>query len=406
MSSKHQITMRMAPIYRRARKKEKPRIRNEYMAITGLTNRKYAETKLNRYAIDPPPDPSIRKKRNKGHGGRKRIYGPKETAVLITCWAASFFSCSDNLKALLPSYIQSLKASGKLIVEPDVEARVLKVSRAQIDRILKPYRCMLRIKKTHRRITKPGSIQSRIPIRTGPWGTPELGYTEIDLVHHGGPSSEGEFAHTLNMTDIATGWTEFMAIFGRAQERTFVALRALQNDLPFPLRGIDSDNDKPFINDQLERYTREQGIEFTRCRPYHKNDQAHIEQKNWACIRRFLGYIRIDTQKGVDLMNYIYRKPLRLYINLFQASKRCVDKVREGSKVRKIYEAPKTPYERLMERDDVPQETKETLRKIYLSLNPIDLLKEIHEALEILGIHGGWEEPERLVEYLMNEKDR
>ena len=197
-----------------------------------------------------------------------------------------------------------------------------------------------------------------------------------------------------------------MAILGRAQGRTFSAMRAIQDDLPFPLRGIDSDNDRPFINDQLERYTREQGIEFTRCRPYHKNDQAHIEQKNWACVRRFQGYIRIDTQDGVDLMNHLYRKHLRFYINFFQSSKRCVAKIREGSRVKRVYDIPKTPYERLMERDDVPQETKEELTKIYLSLNPVDLLIEIHKTLELLGIHGGWEEPEKIAEYPAKQGDR
>ncbi|MGC8894256.1 MAG: hypothetical protein ACP5QG_05350 [candidate division WOR-3 bacterium] len=169
--------------------------------------------------------------------------------------------------------------------------------------------------------------------------------------------------------------------------------------------GIDSDNDKAFINDQLGRYAEEEGIEFTRCRPYHKNDQAHIEQKNWSCVRRFFGYIRIDTQRGVDLMNYLYRGPLRYYINFFQASKRCIAKIREGSRVKKVYEAPKTPYQRLMERDDVPQETKEALTEIYLSLNPVDLLVEIHRVLELLGIHGGWEEPNDLVDYLMGQKE-
>ena len=256
MGSKYQITIRMASIYRKASKKDKPRIRDEYMAITGLRNKKYAETKLNRYAIDPPPEPTKRKRRP-GHGGRKRIYGPRETEVIVLCWTASGFSCSDNLKALLPSYILCLKASGKLKVEPDVEARVLKVSRAQIDRILRPHRQMLNLKKTHRRITKPGSIQSR----RGPWGNPPTGYTEIDLVHPGGPSSHGEVAHTLNVVEVGSGWNEFMAVLGRAQERVFAALKAIQDDLPFPLRGIDSDNDRAFINDQLERYAREHGIE-------------------------------------------------------------------------------------------------------------------------------------------------
>ena len=171
MDSKYQITMRMAPIYRKARKKDKARIRDEYMAIIGLRNKKYAEAKLNNYAIDPPPDPSSRK-RKQGHGGRRRIYGPKETKVIVLCWAASFYSCSDNLKALIPSYIRSLKASGKLRVDPDTEARVIMVSWAQIDRILRPYRQMLGIRKTHRRITKPTLNPIKDTNKNRPLGRP------------------------------------------------------------------------------------------------------------------------------------------------------------------------------------------------------------------------------------------
>ncbi|MEO0256800.1 MAG: hypothetical protein ABIM74_05860 [candidate division WOR-3 bacterium] len=178
--------MRMAPRYRRASKKEKSRIVDEYMAITGLKSRKYA--------IDPPPDPSTRKKRKPGHGGRKRIYGPKEEMALIGCWGVSHYSCSDNLKALMPLYIWILKVSGELILEPETEQKLLRMSRAQIDRLLRPHRQRLKIKKTQRRITKPGSIQERIKVRSGPWDNPPVGYTEIDLVHHGGSSSEGEYA--------------------------------------------------------------------------------------------------------------------------------------------------------------------------------------------------------------------
>jgi hypothetical protein len=194
----------------------------------------------------------------------------------------------------------------------------------------------------------------------------------------------GPFVNTLSTTDIITGWQESEAIMGKGQQAVEEALRTIQERLPFPLKGIDADNGTEFINDTLWRFTREMRITFTRSRPYKKNDNAHIEQKNWMNVRRQIGYLRFDTEEARALLNGLYRNELRFYINFFQPSVKLISKERLGSKVKKIYDKPKTPYRRLLERDDIAEDVKERLRSIYQELNPFELKRRIDHKLHLL----------------------
>ena len=207
-------------------------------------------------------------------------------------------------------------------------------------------------------------LKKAIPIRTSAdWDDAQPGFLELDLVAHCGDSAGGEYIYTLDTVDVSTGWSECVAVPNRGQHAVFEALQLIRRRLPFPLRGIDSDNDSAFINDHLYRYTRREGITFTRSRPYKKNDQAHIEQKNWSVVRRLVGYDRYDSARALAHLNALY-DDLRLYVNFFQPSMKLVAKRRVDSKVRKTYDPAQTPYQRVLRSPDVDDACKESLRRI------------------------------------------
>jgi hypothetical protein len=248
------------------------------------------------------------------------------------------------LKALLPGWLPW--ARPRFALTPAIEAQLLSMSPRQMDRRLRPYRRTL-TKRLYGR-TKPGTLlKHHIPLRTDRWRVRRSGFTEIDLVAHCGNRSDGEFVHSLNLTDIHTTWVETRAVLGKARMQVRAALEDIRTQLPFRLRGIDSDNGSEFINDQLLRYCRERHIQFTRGRPYKKDDNAHVEQKNWTHVRKLMGYVRYDSLVVVHAMNALYTNELRCMQNLFLPSVKLVRKERVGSRVRRRYDAPQTPFERL-----------------------------------------------------------
>lgn len=379
MHSRHELTTSVLPRYLRAGKEEKGRILDEFCANTGY-DRKYAIAKLLAYqgtealAFKVP-----------GRHTRKRIktYDTAVRAALVPLWEASDHLSSKLLHPYLPELIRVLKAHREIALEPPVEQKLLAMSHGTCAALLDEIRTSHQ-KQLHG-TTKPGTLlKSQIPLRVGPWNESAPGYAEIDLVAHCGDSLAGEFAFTLDFTDIATGWVERRAVLGRPQERTHAALKDIKAELPFPLRGIDSDNDSTFINHQLWRWCDAEHIAFTRSRPYRKNDNAHIEQKNWTCVRRIFGYVRIDMPKQVRMMNALYRGPLRRYTNFFKPVMKCVEKKRVGARVVRRYDRPRTPYERILESENVFAQTKTELRALYRTLNPAALRREIDAALTLL----------------------
>jgi hypothetical protein len=256
--------------------------------------------------------------------------------------------------------IEALERHGELSLDPEVRAKLLRISAATIDRALAPERSRLRVRG--RSGTKPGSLLRRqIPIRTfADWDDRSPGFCEVDLVAHDGGDPAGEFCQTLDVTCVATGWTEMRALPNKAQRWCFEALMQIRSDLPFPLRGLDSDNGSEFINDQLLRYCSAERITFTRSRPYRKNDNCFVEQKNWPVVRQMVGYARYDTAAELGCLSELYSW-LRLYVNFFQPQMRLVSKTRRGATVTKRYDRARTPYRRILEHPQIPEDTKDEL---------------------------------------------
>jgi len=303
-------------------------------------------------------------------------------SILRAVWAASGYLCGQRLKPALALWMGAIRA--RFQPSPREERLLLAMSSATIDRRLSPDKQGLR-----RRIygtTRPGTLlKHHIPIKTDSWDVDRPGFVEVDLVSHSGDCGEGDFAHTLNVSDVFTGWVERRCVLGKGQEGVQRALDDIRRDMPFPLLGIDSDNGSEFINDHLWRYCQQQPrIQFTRGRPYKKDDNAHIEQKNWTHVRKILGYGRFDTQAAVGAINDLYRGELRWFQNLFQPSVRLLCKVRVGSKLRRRYDPPRTPLDRVADSGFGDTVNLGQLRRLRDQLNPFALSEIIERKLECI----------------------
>jgi hypothetical protein len=285
--------------------------------------------------------------------------------------------CSKRLQPFLREGIRVLERCQEIELSEETKELLLQISSASIDRCLRP----MRLQTPHGlSTTKPGSLlKNLIPVRTfTEWDAERPGFLEIDLVAHCGNTTEGQFLCTLTCTDLCTGWTDITAVLHRSQEVVSEAIRRMRQRLPFPLLGIDSDNGGEFINDLLYRYCLNEKITFTRSRPYQKNDQAHVEQKNWSVVRHTVGYDRWETQQELDLLESVY-DDLRLYSNFFQPSLKLIAKERLGNKTIKRYDPAKTPYQRVLDRQDISLEAKARLVNLYLQLNPAELRRRIDQ---------------------------
>ena len=294
--SKHELVEAQRLRYLKAGREEKGRILDEFVEGTGYS-RKWA-VELLRHG--PPPARA-------GHGGRPRIYSAVVVGGLRVAAEASDWLCGKRLAPFLAEFVPALEAEGVLRLEPVERGLLIAMKAATIDRRLQPFRSQLRPHGLS--TTKPGTLlKQQIPVRTfTPWEEERPGFVEIDLVAHCGTSTAGHYLNTLTVTDVATGWTECMGVWGKGQAGVFAALKQVRERLPFPLLGIDSDNGSEFLNDQLLRYCEAEGLTFTRSRPYWKNDQAHVEQKNWSVVRRQLGYGRYESQEALAQLNAVYR---------------------------------------------------------------------------------------------------
>lgn len=347
-------------------RKRKAIILDEFCKTAGY-HRKYAIAKLRSISFRDPPQ-----KRN-----RERLYSPEADALLIQVWEAYGCICAERLHPFLTEALGKLEQFGHIAPDESPKQELLSMSRATVGR---------RIMKHQKRFgkgkglsaTKPGSLlKKQIPIQTASWDEARAGYGEMDLVAHCGGSLLGNFIYTLQLVDICTTWTERAAVMGKGQKGVLQGIRKIRKLLPFPLRGLDSDNGSEFINALLSGYCREENIRFTRSRPYMKKDNAHIEQKNWPLVRKILGYDRFDTEGQLRLINDLYDNELRLYLNFFQPALKLEAKERFGAKVRRRYGPAKTPYRRVLECPEAPEGKKEELRRFYATLDPVRLKKNI-----------------------------
>ena len=354
--------------YQRSKPEAKGKILDEFCSNCGY-NRKYAIRLLSQ------PRPELRP-------GPRRLRGPSYgrpvIEVLTRIWEAAGYPWSLRLKALLPVWLPWLRK--RMAISAETERQLLTISARQIDRRLKPRKTDLRRRMYGR--TKPGTLlKHHIPIKTDHWDVTSPGFTEIDLVSHSGDCAAGEFAHSFNVTDIHTAWTETRAVMGKGQTGIVAALEDMRHSMPFALRGIDSDNGSEFLNAHLVRYCTAHDIQFTRGRPYKKDDNAHIEQKNWTHVRKLVGWDRYDSTTAVSLLNDLYRHELRLMMNLFQPSVKLMKKVRVGSRLKRIYDVPRTPLERLITHSEANPDKVAALRQLRDSTDPFVLAKTIEDKL-------------------------
>jgi len=307
------------------------------------------------------------------------VYTAAAIEALRAIWEAAGYPWSRRLKALLPLWLPW--ARRRLRLRPAVERQVLAISPRQMDRRLAPYRRAMR-KRLYGR-TKPGTLlKHHIPLKTDRWDVATPGFTEIDLVAHCGSLGDGEFVHSLNLTDIHTTWVETAAVLGKSQVAVQTALEELRQALPFRLRGIDSDNGSEFINQHLYDYCQAQEMQFTRGRPYKKDDNAHIEQKNWTHVRKLLGYVRYDSPAAQAAIHALYRHELRLFQNLFLPSVKLLAKERVGARVRRRYDIPRTPLERVLACPEIAPEVAAELQRQRDRLDPFALAAAIDHKLE------------------------
>lgn len=368
MGTRDELLEAVVARYRAATRTEKGRILTEFAEISGY-HRKHAERLLRRgHVVDRSlPRP------------RRRVYDEAVQEALVVLWEASDRICGKRLKPLIPLLIPAMERHGHLALDEEVRVRLLAISAATIDRVLAPVRAGASGGQ-RRRNAHSSAVRRSVPVRTyADWNDPVPGYMEADLVAHSGPSAHGSFVQTLTLTDVATGWTECAPLLFREQRLLSEVLNALRPALPFPLLGFDTDNDSVFMNETIKGWCEAAQVTFTRSRPYRKNDQAHVEQKNGAIVRRMVGYRRYTGIAAATELARLYHS-MRLYVNFFQPSFKLMAKTRDGARVTKRYHLPLTPFQRVQAHPAVASVAKDALAAQFAQLDPVVLLHEIRQA--------------------------
>lgn len=385
MATRKELIESIGARYREAGSSEKSAILDEFVAVTGY-HRKHAIRVLGSRAQAAPPP----------RQPRHRLYDEAVRQALIVLWEAGDRVCGKRLRPLVPVLIDAMQRHGHLDLDPEVRNRLLQASAATIDRILAPARA--HADGHRRRRTGVGAaIRRSVPVRTfADWCDPPPGFFEVDMVEHcGGAKIDGDFVHTLVLTDIASGWTECVAMPVRNQSLVVEAMDSVAAELPFPMRGIDTDNDSAFMNETLFEHCRKHQLEQTRSRAYKKNDQAWVEQKNGAIVRRLVGYGRLSGLQATNALAQLYASA-RLYVNFFQPSFKLKTKTRDGARVSKTYHPPATPCDRLLACAQVDDAVKQRLREQFADLDPVRLLRDIRtsqQELSELAARGSREAP-------------
>ena len=368
MGTRDELLKAVAGRYRAASRAEKGSILTEFAEISGY-HRKHVERLLRR---DPVVDRSLPRP------GR-RIYDDAVREALVVLWEAADRICGKRLKPLVPLLVPAMERHGHLALDENVRTQLLAISASTIDRVLSPVRAGGPGGK-RRSTAHSSAVRRSVPIRTySDWNDPAPGYMEADLVAHSGPSASGNFVQTLTLTDVATGWTECAPLLFREQRLLSEVMTALCVALPCPLLGFDTDNDSVFMNETIKGWCDAAQVVFTRSRPYRKNDQAHVEQKNGAIVRRMVGYRRYAGIVAAKELAHLYSR-MRLYVNFFQPSFKLIEKTRDGARVTKRYHPPLTPFQRVQAHPAIAQATKDALTAQFSDLDPVRLLHEIRQS--------------------------
>ncbi|MBA7470911.1 ISNCY family transposase ISKol11 [subsurface metagenome] len=353
-------------------KKEKTSILNEYCKNT-RQNRKYVISRMNSSFSSRP------KEKRK----RKRIYDGYLKAALTKIWDIFDEPCGQRLAPLLKTEVDRLRQLEEIFICNEVAGKLKRISPRTIDRALRRQKEALHLNRKYRQKRNP-LIYQKIPVKAGGWDRSVPGQLQVDLVEHCGQSASGLFGNTVSVAEVAFGWWEGEAVLGKGQEASFDALKRIRERSPFNWVHVHPDNDKSFINWHLFRYCKTERIEFSRSRPYQNNDNNFVEQKNSTHVRAVIGHLRYDTEKELEVINSLYRGELRLYKNFFQPVMKLKEKIRNKGKVHRKYDIPKTPYQRIMESEKIPEENKKELRELYQRLNPAELKRKIDEKIHLL----------------------
>lgn len=372
--SKREYLIELKKKYRQASRKKKSQLLDDFCEFTSY-HRKYALEIINK----PLPGKWKRYKL------RKKYYDQKVIDALLILWRATNEICGERFQPFIPELLDKMIDCGEIQVTSEVKEKLLKISLGQVKKTLSHQKRIstTKIKGT----TRPGTLlKGQIAIRYGPWDEVDPGYFEMDTVAHCGNTLLGNFIYSLDLIDISTGWTEQAAIWGKGERATLEQFKKIEQRLPFKILGIDPDNGSEFINWHMYRYCQKKTINFTRSRAYQKNDNAHIEQKNWTAIRQLVGYERLDKKKQLVILNDLYASSWRLYVNFFQPMMKLKEKIKnvKTGKTKKKYYQAKTPYRRLLEHKKIDKQTKKMLKDIYKELNPVKLKVEIEQKLDEL----------------------
>ncbi|HAW60104.1 MAG TPA: transposase [Actinobacteria bacterium] len=419
MRQRQAVTRELALSYRRAGKKKRGEILT-WLCEVSRYNRSYAGRALRQRA-----KPKVVGRLSKGGSSltivedertkakrraKTKKYGREVFLALKRIWAICDCICGKRLHPFLPEIVPVLERFGELRIDEETRKKLLEISPATIDRLLASERRKFQLKG--RSTTKPGTLlKNQIPVRTfSDWDDERPGFLEVDLVSHDGGNTKGDFTQTLDATDISTTWTETKAVKNKAQKWVFEALQEIKDKLPFKVLGLDSDNGFEFINAHLLRFCEKEKITFTRSRPYRKNDNCYVEQKNYSVVRRTVGYLRYDTEEELKVLNKLYSY-LREYTNFFQPTMKLVEKTRVGAKVKKRYDQAKTPYQRVLESPHIPEQNKERLEQEYATLNPAELKRKItklqNKLIKLAGLKEELRREQRKenkdFEYISNE---
>lgn len=385
MKERKRLADATAGRYRKARKKDKGTILNEFVESTGFA-RSYAALVLRNQGREV----QVGKARVRGdvgkrlsRPGRGATYDEPTVKALVQVWRLMDYICGKRLAPMLEEIVERLLRHNELRCDAATAEKLSRMSAATIDRVLRPEREKYQVKG--RGHTRPGTLlKHQIPMRTfSEWDEAQPGFLEIDLVGHDGGVIDSYHAFTLNATDIASGWNSSTAIKNKAQVWILEGVKKIKGKVPFPLLGLDSDNGSEFINEALYNFCQEQQITFTRARPYRKNDSCFVEQKNYSVVRRAVGYQRFETELQLGLLNQLYEL-LDLYTNFFQPSMKLQSKERHGARVKKTYDKARTPYQRLLASSFISEATKAQLRARYHLLNPAQLKRQIERLQQKL----------------------
>lgn len=355
-------------------KKEKSKLLDEYCKTTGL-NRNYVIRKIRTGAY---------LRSSFGKRKRKEYYDGYVRDILVKIWRIFDYPCGQRLKPLIQAELERLRRLGEIKCSEIVASKLKEIGTATIDRKLSHQREIERIRRKYQKKVHP-LLYQKIPVKlSDEWNRSQLGNIQTDLIEHCGQSARGEYLNTISNTDIATGWWKGKAIMGRGQIPTCEGLNKARKRFPFDWKEIHSDNGTEYINAHLFRYTEKEKLGFSRSRPNKKNDNCFVEQKNWTHVKKYVGYLRYDTLKEQEILNDLYRNELRPYKNFLQPVIKLISKERIGGKIRRKYDTPKTPCQRVMESPEVSEKKKRELKAIYDSLNPAELKRAIDRKLDLL----------------------